>query len=405
MINAQDKENIKLTWINFLHFYQPVNADAHIIREATEKSYMRIIRGLEENPRVKFTLNINGSLFIRWKELGYQDFIARIGRLIKAGRLELTGTACYHPIIPLIPVAEAERQIRENENILREHFGSDFKPRGFFFPEMAYSQKAAQLVRRLGYEWVVLDELAVSGRLGKTDCSLVYLDKASGLKIVVRHRRLSNSYVPETITKIMGGDKRIADALNPDLVVTATDGELYGLRYIDHTANFEKLLKNKNIATETFSEFIAEGPDVKKISPPPHSWETSEQELEKKEPFNLWQEKNNTVHKKLWSLAILAQETAEKFKDDKNAYWVRWHLVRGLASCTFWWASAKDFRLFSPLSWSPDEIERGTNELIRSVRAVEDEASRETKVRAEKLTIAIKKMIWERHWIYYWKKT
>lgn len=405
MMIAQNKDKSELTWINFLHLYQPVNTDVYIIREATERSYTRIIRGLEENPQVKFTLNINGSLFIRWKELGYQDLIVRIGRLIKEGRLELTGTACYHPIIPLIPVAEAERQIKENEDILRECFGPDFKPRGFFFPEMAYSPKAAQLVKRLGYEWVVLDELAVSGHLEKTDCNAVYLDKASGLKVVVRHRRLSNSYVPETIVKIMDGDRKIADSLNPGLVLTATDGELYGLRYIDHTGTFEKLLRNKNISTKTLSEFIAERPLTKSMAPAPHSWETSEKELEKKEPFNLWQEKNNTIHKKLWSLAMLAHETTEKFPHDKNYYWVRWHLVRGLASCTFWWASARDFRLFSPLSWSPDEIERGLNELVRSIRTIDDEASRETKIRAEKLCNAIKKMIWERHWIYYWKKT
>ncbi|OGF25614.1 hypothetical protein A2303_00970 [Candidatus Falkowbacteria bacterium RIFOXYB2_FULL_47_14] len=398
-------KNIKLTWLNFLHLYQPVNTDEHIIKEATEMSYKRIIRALEENPAIKFTVNISGSLFIRWKDLGYGDLIVRIGKLIKRGQLELTGTACYHPIMPLIPLLEAERQVKENENLLKENFGPDFKPRGFFLPEMAYSPAVAKLVKRLGYKWLVLDELAVNGALGKVDTSRVYLDKATGLKVVVRNRKLSNSYVPETITGILAGDRKTFGDQETDIITTATDGELYGLRYIDQTGVFEKLLRHKDIITETFSGFIASHPKTETISPPLHSWETSEKELAKGEPFNLWQEKTNTVHKKLWGLAAMAYETVESFRHDKNYHWARWHLSRGLASCTFWWASAKDFRLLSPLSWSPDEIERGTNELIRSIRTLEDENSRETKIKAEKLYIAIKKMIWERHWIYYWKKT
>ena len=106
----------------------------------------------------------------------------------------------------------------------------------------------------------------------------------------------------------------------------------------------------------------------------------------------------------MWELANLAYKTADKYKEDKDYHWARWHLTRGLASCTFWWASAKDFRLFGPISWSPDEIERGANELIRSIRALDDTATRKTKIKAEKLYIKIKKMVWEKHWTYYWKK-
>ena len=66
-----------MLWINFLHLYQPANTDGHIIKEATELSYYRIADALINNPKVKFTLNINGSLFLRWKELGYDSLIKR----------------------------------------------------------------------------------------------------------------------------------------------------------------------------------------------------------------------------------------------------------------------------------------------------------------------------------------
>lgn len=392
-----------MKWINFLHLYQPVNSDAHIIKEATEKSYFRIISALEKNPKIKFNLNINGCLFIRWEELGYQDLIKRIDKLIKCGQIDLTGTACYHPIVPLIPEKEIRLQIKENEEILKKHFGQSFKPRGFFFPELAYSGAAAKIVKDMGYKWVLLDEMAAWGKDKSADFDQVYYDNHSGLDVVIRSRKLSNSYVPETILKIIEKNKTAKNKTK--LAITATDGELYGLRHIDHTAIFEKLLKNTELTTQTISEFINEKKDKIKISPPEHSWATREEELIKKEPFNLWQEKTNTVQKKIWKLTELAYNTIEDNQDDPNIHWARWHFVRGLASCTYWWASAKDFRLFGPISWSPDEIERGSNELIRSIRALDKEETRKDKVKAEKLYIAIKKIIWERHWIYYWKKT
>jgi len=362
-------------------------------------SYTRIMRALDEHPDIKFTINISGCIFLRWEELGYHDLIKRIGRLIKKGQIDLTGTVAYHPLMPLVPEEEIKRQIKENEKILKKHFGQHFKPRGFFFPELAYSPATAKIVKEMGYKWLLLDEIAVNGQTGTAEFNKIYKDKNSGLDIVIRSRELSHSFVPEMITKIINKNN-----VKQDLAITATDAELYGLRHIDHSAIFEKLLKRPELKTITISEFIKSHEERTMINPPKHSWATSEKELKKSEPFNLWKEDGNEVQKKLWQLAELAYDTIEDYKKDKNYYYARWHLVRGLASCTFWWASAKDFRLFGPISWSPDEIERGTNEFIRSIRALDDEETRDIKMKAEKQYIDIKKMIWKKHWTYYWKR-
>jgi alpha-amylase/alpha-mannosidase (GH57 family) len=408
-----------MLWINFLHFYQPANADAHIIKEATEKSYYRIIRAMEEHPDVKFTFNITGCLVLRWEELGYLDLIKRIKKLIKKKQIELTGTAAYHPILPLIPEKEAIRQIKDQGKILKKYFGQE-KPKGFFPPEMAYSPKIGKLIKGLGYKWIILDEIACNGKLKQVDFNLppafcqnargkAYQDETNGLKIIFRSRDLSKSYVPETVLKLLksplacpakGGDKGGWG----DLIITATDAELYGLRHIDHTAEFEKLLKRKNLKTLTVSEFTSQREETELAKPVSCSWESTEEELRKNLPYALWFDKQNKVQQTLWQLANLVYKTIEYHAKDKNYSWARWHLVRGLASCTFWWASAKDFRLFGPISWSPDEIERGANELIRSVRALADATTINTKIKAEKLYIKIKQTVWEKHWTYYWKK-
>jgi len=391
--------NKKLTWINFLHLYQPANADDNRIVEATEKSYARIIRALKENPRIKFTLNIMGCLFVRWQETEQEDIIKKIKALVKKGQIELTGSAAYHPLLPLIPEDEIIKQVKENENILKEYFGKNYKPSGFFLPEMAYSAKAAKIIRSLGYRWLILDEIAYNGKLGEADISKVYQDKNSNLLVVLRSRKFSSSYVPDLLKQ---ETKKLAGV---ELAITATDGELYGLRHEDPTAEFEKILKNRKIITQTISEYIAENEGREIVKFRDSNWEATERELIFRRPYALWVNKGNGIQKNIWQLAELAMRTIERHEDDENYDWARWHLVRGMASCTFWWASEKDFSyIYGPYAWNPDEIERGIRELIKSIRSLEATTTRKTKIKAEKLYVKIKKMIWDKHWSVHWKK-
>jgi hypothetical protein len=79
-------------------------------------------------------------------------------------------------------------------------------------------------------------------------------------------------------------------------------------------------------------------------------------------------------------------------------------LVRGVASCTFWWASEYDFsNVFGPYAWNPDIIERGLEDMIRAVRSLNDKKSKKYKLEAENYYLKIKKNIWQRHWNKHWQ--
>lgn len=383
-----------MLWLNFLHLYQPANIEKEKIIEATNLSYERIIRALEENPGKKFTLNISGCLVIRWaEELGYLDLINRIKKLISRGQIELVGSAAYHAFLPLTSEQQTKEQIRENEKILKKYFGRQLKLKGFFSPEMAYSARLAKLIKKLGYRWLILDEIAAYGKLNKVKPGKKYIDQSSGLALIFRNRKLSDSYVPQALAGLL------KQKVSPPLIITASDAELYGLRHIDHKANFEKLLKNKKLTTATLSQFIDGLSEREKITPLASSWQSSEAELKKNQPYSLWYNKNNKVQNKLWQLANLAEKLFRRHRNDKNTWWSRWHLVRGLASCTFWWASGKDFSsVFGPISWGPDEVERGINELLRSIRALEKSTDLKTKLTAEKLALETRRLLWQRHW-------
>lgn len=385
----------KITWINLFHFYQPATAENEIVIEAAEKSYKRIINAIKKNRRAKFTLNIIGCLLEKLDELGYGEIIKDLKTLYQNGRIEFTGSAAFHPLLALLPESEIIRQIKINEKILKKYFGKNLKTPGFFIPEMAYGIKLAKIIKRLGYRWIILDEISGLGKLGKLDCSKIYLDKNSGLKIIFRQRKNSKGYVPKIISELPENEK---------IIITSTDAELYGLRHIDYTGRLEKLLAEKKLKTLTISQYLNQVKKINKISPRPSSWETTEEELKKNLPYFLWYNKKNKIQTMLWQLAEIAISTVNKHVSDQNYFWSRQHLDRGLASCSFWWASAHDFRLYGPISWNPDEIEKGVNELVRSVRALAEPKTKTEKIKAEKLYIKIKKLIWHKHWHHYWGK-
>jgi predicted glycosyl hydrolase (DUF1957 family) len=287
------------------------------------------------------------------------------------------------------------RQVKENEEILKKYLGDDFKPRGFFLPEMAYSPSVAKIIKELGYEWIIVDEIIFSGKLNQIDTTKIYEDENSNLKLVVRGRSESNTYVPQKIFKLL-------DEKKTEIIITASDAELYGLRHIDHTGEFEKLLKKENLETEKISDYIDEQKNIEKMKPVAGNWNSSEKEIKEGQPFFVWYNKKNKIQMKLWEMQKLAYLTVYDYTDDENFYWARWHLVRGLISCNYWWASEKDFMLFSGVTWNPDEIERGINDLTRAVRSLGDKNTREIKIEIEKMASELRYKIWKKHWQSYW---
>jgi len=392
-----------MLWLNFLHFYQPANAESYSIHKALDKSYWRLLRLMEEHPDLKMSWNVSGCLLDRLEDEKENAWLDRLKFLVKKGRVELVGSAAFHGFLPLLPEAEIILQIKANEKTLRHHFGPKFKPTGFFLPEMAHSLEVAKLIKKLGYSWLILDEIAYNRDLQHhPEVGRVYQDVDSGLKVVFRERALSATYLPDSLPHILRSTTQAKE-----VHLTATDAELYGLRHEDPSAELEKLVKHPNLKTTTLSAWIKkQRTKPEKIKIQASTWESTPAELRAGRPYALWHNPKNKIQVNLWRLATLALSLGSLFPKDKNKYWYRWHLVRGLASCTFWWASAHDFsKVFGPYAWSPDDVERGLEDLVRSVRSLENVKSKKQKLEAEKYYLRIKKLLWQEHWRKHWQKT
>ncbi len=378
-------------WINFLHFYQPPSMGKETIDEVTKRSYFFIIKILKESRKAKIVANINASLLEHLEEWGYHQLIFDIYKLAQKGKIELTLSAAYHPVLPLVPYKEAIRQIKISQKIYKRFF-PQIKIKGFFFPEMVYDKKVAQFLPHLGIKWIILDEISLKGQLNQVNYEKKYIDQNSGLNIVFRSRKFSNGYPPKIVLDFLKESQE-----KEPVIISATDAELYGDRHVDREGDFYWALRSRKIKPCLVNKYLKSLKKEEKVVPYVSSWDTQENELKKGESLFLWQNPKNKIHKKLWELTNFALKTVEKNRKDKNYKWARLRLDRGLSSCVYWWASDKKVGSWGSPAWHPDQVIIGAKDLVRSVRSLEKLPLKQ-RLKAEKLYLEINKLVWEKHW-------
>jgi hypothetical protein len=86
---------------------------------------------------------------------GYPDVIDRLRELVGRGQVELCASTYANPILPLIPLDHARRQIGMFQQIYERLFGDlGVAPAGFYPQEFALDPSLAPLLAEFGYRWV-----------------------------------------------------------------------------------------------------------------------------------------------------------------------------------------------------------------------------------------------------------
>lgn len=340
-------------WANFLHIYQPPTQTKEILDRVTNESYRKIIAGLLDNPKAKVTLNINGVLTEMLALNGYQDVLDGIKTLLDRGQMELTASAKYHPLLPKMPDDVIIRQIQHNHDTNRKYFGDLYQPKGFFPPEMAFNSHVAEVILRLGYKWIILDEMACSVPYDPTK---TYKDQ-QGLYYFFRERGASFKILSAQLGTAKSVIREFGDRIpRNEYLLTAMDGETFG----HHRLGLEQLLleiyQSKELPTVTISAVLDLFPESIEVKPRPSTWALMPRDVQKNTPFSRWDDPENPIHQKQWELTDLAIALSEKETEEGK------HLLdQGLHSDQYWWASAKPW-------WSLEMIERGAFDLLTAIR-------------------------------------
>lgn len=355
-----------MRWANFLHIYQPSDQQPDILQAVVDQSYRPILKHITETPKIKLTFNVNGSLLELFDKYGHHDLIEMLKKGGEEGKIEFTGSAKYHAFLPLIEESDITRQIRANDETCKFYLGEKaYKPRGFFPPEMAWDNKLIPIIEGLGFDWIILDEIAAAGEPGRVDYTKIYKVKDSKLNVFFRERRLSNLIM----SAVVRSKETLEEAMKDDLkserhIITAMDGETFG----HHRPGLEKMLFDVLDTTEfnliKISELLDDKKDEVELTLFASTWASSKNDIDTKKQFLSWFDPENRIHKWQWDLFHLVRAEVGKLdKKDPIFPEIQKKMDAATSSDHFWWASAKPW-------WSVEMIEDGAYRLLETLRMI-----------------------------------
>ncbi|MCM8773629.1 MAG: glycoside hydrolase family 57 [Candidatus Omnitrophica bacterium] len=191
-----------------LHMHQPPD-NLKLLIESNEWEAQQIIKCYERAASYAhlyrdvacFHVGFSGILLRQFKD---KDIIDRYRKFVdipkmldsyrKAKNIEIIGMGFYHPIFPLIPKEDWEEQLIRGRAIVEEIFGQ--KPKGFWPSEMAFCMEMIPTLKKVGYEYVVIDHVHMfKPQGGNIDCFKPYRISYGKNEMVVipRNRDLSNA--------------------------------------------------------------------------------------------------------------------------------------------------------------------------------------------------------------------
>lgn len=356
-------------WAQLLHFYQPPTQTHEILRKVADEAYRPLLKVLAESPNARVAVNIQGVLTDLLLEHGLGDVVTSLKTLAEKGQVEFVGSGKYHPILPLIPEDERKRSIAGNARTNLGAFGSAWRPRGFFPPEMCFSPAITPSIRGAGHEWLMMSGVGCPApwpidrvyrvSAGESELAVLFRDDVRSNRISFRQTN-PNEFLTDLAG--VGGD---AEAY----VITAMDAETFGHHITawerEFLAEIFTLLTPDHrrgahhVQMALPSELVDMFPAGETIEPFQSSWSTSNDDLAAHDPFPLWKAPGNRMHALQWeyvehclSLVTTAKRHASNTEARKFAAIAGERLEPALHSCQFWWASRRPM-------WDVTMIHRG----------------------------------------------
>lgn len=323
-----------------LHFYQPPWQFEHILRQIAAECYYPLLEMILSHSGARFTANINFSLVELLKRHDLEKLLVLFGRAIKEGKIELTGSGAYHPILPLLEKDETNRQIILNKKGL-EREGLRVGA-GFFPPEMAFSPQIASALKFCGYNWTITEDIPFCAKYGYAPFE--FIPETDSLPVILRSHFWSSMIafrkIPGSIFESI--DSGFGQWVNGGhgYLIVGMDAETFGHHHKGYIKDLREFLDDmaakgpgRGYVLEKISEICASFPK-KPLEVPSGSWSTSYEDAKNNIPFPLWDHPQNPVHHLLWKLT----RTVVRHKDHMTSE-CRLILDRALNSCQFWWAS------------------------------------------------------------------
>lgn len=370
----------------FLHMYQPPLPvqTMPILKRIIENCYIPVTQGLLEHPMIRITVNINASLSEMLLEQA-PEVIDNLMLLSESNQIEFLDSAAYHPLLPLLPKKHQEAQIKLNREINQKIFGkNNFKPVGFFPPELAIDRELPYDLLKMGYEYFLAPSSAFAAI---ANIGIPYLVKEKKrFYLLPRNRTLSNDLAfknfpaPENFIQAVNHFSEGNVVATP---IVGMDFETFG----EHHHKYEEFLFKSlsNLRTLQLRELIqlhdAEETDYEISSKDfrESSWSTSEHEIQQKIPYPLWDHPWNSLHQLTLELMHIVYEGSNLLENSTNTDLIP--VYKSQQSCQLWWESDGRF--------GPDIVKRAINFQVKALESLAELAESQNSQRA----LALKSLV------------
>ncbi|MDO8557791.1 MAG: hypothetical protein Q7S09_01190 [bacterium] len=312
-----------------LHMYQPPTQMAEVIKQIATESYRPTLRIIKDHPKAYVCIDIAASA-LELLEVHALDVVDLIRECLEKKKLFLVNTAAYHPILPLLPRTEIERQIAQNLYALKKAFGMPSIPHGCFLPEMAFSAEVLPALRRMQAGWTLADDVPYQALYGP-HVPFNWVPSEQGTAIFLQshlwQRRISFIGLPEN-RQYANGRVFAGELCEGVRAWQGTDADGYMVIWLDfetfghHHKHLEESFFPPLFDASSYAELKLTDPDKlllrypkKDTVIPAGSWSTSSEQWQSGNYFPLWADKHNSFHLHWWSLVHLALGITERAAD------------------------------------------------------------------------------------------
>lgn len=355
-----------------LNFHQPAgNLEELLINKPWETQ--QILYALDRMPRTLWAyedvarvhLSLSGTLLEtladpKFQQLvyGYVDCGSLLWQLQNNSIFNILGTGYYHPVLPLIPKADHEEHLRRWRGIAEHKFGrSNFE--GFWPPEMSFSMELIPLIKRMGFQYVLVDSDNVVAVTAMTWGELRYRPHIAKygndeIIVIVRDRELSNAQESGMNYSWFAHEvyQRTQDCNFPPLVTTCSDGDNGGwFRNFTEGSNFwsgfyvnllDVAKENQPEVLPTFiHDYIKQHGVHGEVSVNTAAWNTGWHDGK---DFIQWtgsKAQKDALEKVRLASKKIHNAYAQTNNNRSNLEQAMWHLLRAETSCNFYWGEAR----------------------------------------------------------------
>lgn len=272
-----------------IHAHQPVGQKEDVLARICDECYSPLLHVLENFPKIPVVLHFSGVL-LEWLESAKPEYLLRLNRLVGRGQVEFLSGGFYEPVLAMIPIDSRFIQLIKHRIFLEKHFR--FTPKGAWLAERVWEPFMAETLHDAGLQYTLVDDHVFKMAGIKEDALReAYLTEEKGKTLTLfpisKELRYQMPFaLPEKtvdyLVALSGKNSKNGKTPAP-LCVYADDAEKFGSWPGTHKLVYEEkwlerffsliLAKKEHIRILTFSQYLSERTEFKKVYPSPGSYE------------------------------------------------------------------------------------------------------------------------------------